>query len=368
MRKLLIRLFRAPILRLANRFTSKPERPRIYAALSDLLSQVLHGEKERGLVVPFDVETGKFIIFSDQHKGARNGADDFLLCEDNYLAALDYYHQNGFHYIELGDSEELWENLLGSVKNAHKPSFEKERKFIARNAFIKIYGNHDLFWDNDPFAPLQLKNIYGEEVFVYEGVVLQTHINKKTINILCTHGHQGDKVSDGNWFSKFFISRIWAPIQSFLKINPNTPAYDAQLKTAHNTIMYEWSAAQNDLILITGHTHQPVFESLTHIERLYRQLLFARKVNDKEMIANIESEIHRRKFLSTNVSEDYMHLKPTYYNTGCCCFDDGDITGIEISEGVLRLIEWKKKDGKPDRLILEETSLTELIEQIHPKE
>ena len=367
MRKLLIRLLRNPILRLANKYTSKPERPRIFAALTDLYTKILGEEKDRGLVVPFDINTGKFIIFSDQHKGARNGADDFLICEENYLAALDYYHQNGFHFIDLGDSEELWENLLGFIKKAHKPSFEKEKQFIARNAFIKIYGNHDLFWDNDPFAPLQLKDIFGVDVPVYEGVVLQTTVGGTKLNILCTHGHQGDKVSDGNWFSKFFIARVWAPLQAYLKINPNTPAYDAALKTQHNTIMYEWSQQQTDMLLITGHTHQPVFESLTHIERLYRQLLFARQIEDDEMMKKIEQEIVIRKFQIRDISEDYLKLKPTYFNSGCCCFDDGDITGIEISEGVLRLIEWKKKDGKPERLILEETPLLEIVEELHKK-
>lgn len=314
--------------------------------------------------MPFDIATGKIIIFSDQHKGARNGADDFMLCEPNYLSALEYYHQNGFHYIALGDSEELWENMLTAVKKEQKPSFEKEKKFIPANAFIKIFGNHDLFWQNDPFAPLQLKDIYGVEVPIYEGVVLQTTVSGKTINIFCTHGHQGDKVSDGNWFSKFFISKIWAPLQSYLKINPNTPAYDANLKTLHNTIMYEWSAQQKDLIFITGHTHQPVFESLTHLERLYRQLLFARNLKDESMTHSIEEDIKFRKYQYDTVSEDYLKLLPTYFNTGCCCFDDGDITGIEIAEGSLRLIKWTTKKGIPERMILEESPLEELIQEM----
>ena len=46
-----------------------------------------------------------------------------------------------------------------------------------------------------------------------------------------THGHQGDLQSDGNWFSKWFVSDIWGPFQSYLRINPNTPANNDQLKT-----------------------------------------------------------------------------------------------------------------------------------------
>jgi predicted phosphodiesterase len=364
MRKLLIRLFQKRVLRLAERYSSKPDRQRIFAALSDLLSRILNGERKKGLVIPFEWETGKFIIFSDQHKGRRNGADDFMLCEPNYLAALDYYYQNGFHLVALGDCEELWENSLTSVRKEQQPSFQKEKQFVPKNAFIKIFGNHDLYWDNDPFAQSQLKDIYGSEIPIYEGVVLQTTISNRKVNIFCTHGHQGDKVSDGNWFSKFFVSRIWAPMQAYLKINPNTPAYDAQLKTKHNSLMYEWSVQQQDLFLITGHTHQPVFESLTHIERLYRGLLFARTMNDSSLESTFARDIRSRNFECEVVSEDYLKMKPTYFNTGCCCYSDGDITGIEIEHDCFRLIKWQRKDGEPKRIILEESPLEELLGEI----
>ncbi|MBD0285881.1 MAG: metallophosphoesterase [Flavisolibacter sp.] len=365
MRSWLRRLLYHPVLWLTNRFASKPDRQRVFTALSDLLSRILNEEKSKGLIIPFDVLTGKFIIFSDQHKGCRNGADDFAVCEAAYLTALDYYYQQGFHYIALGDCEELWENTLSSVKKAQVPTFEKEQQFIPKNAFIKIFGNHDLYWDNDPLAALQLKDIYSYEVPIYEGVVLQTVVQGQQISIFCTHGHQGDAVSDGNWFSKFFISNIWAPLQMYLRINPNTPAYDGRLKTVHNQFMYEWSRQQQHLFLITGHTHQPVFESLTHIERLYRQLLFARQVNDQSMIETLQKEIEKRKFQYATVSEDYLTMKPSYFNSGCCCYDDGDITGIEISEGVLRLIQWGEEDNKIQRFVLEEAPLEELLEGLN---
>lgn len=360
MRQFLRHILLKPILRLSNQYTSKPDRQRVFTALSDLLSRIAGGEKKKGLVIPFDITTGKFIIFSDQHKGACNGADDFMLCEPAYLAALDYYYQSRFHFIALGDCEELWENTLTNAKKGHPVSFQKEAQFVPDNAFIKIFGNHDLYWDNDPLASFQLKEIYGYDIPIYEGVVLQTVVHSKTLHIFCTHGHQGDAVSDGNWFSKFFVSKIWAPLQAYLRINPNTPAYNTNLKTLHNTLMYEWSAQQQDLLLITGHTHQPVFESLTHIERLYRQLLFARQHSNQSMVHTLQQEIEKLKFTTTTISEDYLNMKPTYFNSGCCCYTDGDITGIEISDGVVRLIEWGTLDGKIQRFILEEIPLDEL--------
>jgi hypothetical protein len=188
-------------------------------------------------------------------------------------------------------------------------------------------------------------------------------MGEEPIDIFCTHGHQGDRASDGNWFSKFFVAKIWAPLQSLLGINPNTPAYDRNLKTVHNSMMYEWSAQRENMFLVTGHTHQPVFESLTHIERLYRQLLFARSINDESMCRILEKEIQMRKFQFSNISEDFLHLKPCYFNAGCCCFNDGDITGIEIEGKCIRMIKWKIIDGRSQRIVLEEASFEELLTQ-----
>lgn len=115
-------------LRLTNKYSSKPDKQRIWAALSHLLSRILNEEKRKGLVIPFDIATGKFIIFSDMHKGTRSGADDFLVCEPAYLAALDYYQTNGFHFIALGDCEELWENSLTAIKK-HNRYLLKKKKF-----------------------------------------------------------------------------------------------------------------------------------------------------------------------------------------------------------------------------------------------
>lgn len=38
-----------------------------------------------------DIESARLVIFSDHHKGARDGADDFLRCERAYNAALAYH-------------------------------------------------------------------------------------------------------------------------------------------------------------------------------------------------------------------------------------------------------------------------------------
>lgn len=358
------RILLKPVLWASRRYASRPNKQRIFDALTELLGQIEAGTESKGPLIPFEAGAGRFIIFSDQHKGGRNGADDFMACERTYLEALDYYRKENFHLICLGDCEELWENSWLAVRKSHQASFAKEKAFIAAQAFTKIFGNHDLLWQNDPFAPVFLKEVYDVSVPVYEGIVLKTVVNEKVVRIFCTHGHQGDEMSDGNWFSKFFVARIWAPLQAFVRINPNTPAYDNGLKTAHNNLMQQWSAAQKSLLLVTGHTHQPVFESLTHLERLYRRLLFARRDNRNEDISGLEQQIAFRKREYKSISEDYLSLQPSYFNSGCCCFSDGDISGIEIANGYMRLVKWTSKEGAATRQVQEETSLAELLQAV----
>jgi UDP-2,3-diacylglucosamine pyrophosphatase LpxH len=380
MRKLLRILLLRPILWATGKFSSKPRQQKIFEALSKLFKEIQEHPGKKGLVIPFEQHAGKFIIFSDQHKGRRNGADDFTQAEPNYLAALEHYSNNDFCFISLGDSEELWENTLWQVKKKNKATFEAEKKFLAHNNYVKISGNHDLYWNTSPLASLDLKSIYGEKVKVYDGVVLKSLVKiqesgdskadsilptkDSELTIFLTHGHQGDAQSDGNWFSKFFVGWIWAPLQSLLRINPNTPAYNTEKKTLHNTIMYEWSSHQKDMLLVTGHTHQPVFKSLTHIERLYKQFQLAEKEKNEEQLTALLDEIKKREKEFTAVSVDYMSMKPSYFNTGCCCFSDGDITGIEIAGGYIRLIKWTLKEGKPCRELLEEMELEKLVREL----
>lgn len=335
MRSFLRFLLLRPILWITSRFSSDPVRDRVFEALSQLKEKMTYDPGKKGFIIPFDPHHSRFIVFSDQHKGARNGADDFTMAEPNYLAALQHYDQEQYHLILLGDCEELWENTLIAIKKYNVATFEAEGRFLKRHALTKIFGNHDLDWEINPLAATELRKMFGGDLIALEGVILQGEVNKQRIEILCTHGHQGDAQSDGNFFSKFFVSNIWAPLQAYLRINPNTPAYNQSLKTEHNSMMYEWSSQQRDLFLITGHTHQPVFESLTHFERIKRS---------EDPTGNV-----------------FRDVKPTYFNAGCCCYDDGDITGIEISDGEIRLIKWTRKSDKAEREVLEKARLEELV-------
>lgn len=367
MRVFLQKLLTDRVIKLANKYTSRPNQKRVHEALTSLFNHINKGQGKHGLILDFN-PSSRLIIFSDQHKGNRSPGDDFALSEKNYLAALKYYNDQQFLFCSLGDSEEFWKYPVLSVLKHNKATFEQEANFLKRNAFFKIFGNHDLYWDNDPLAGYQLEKAYGKKLKVHEGIILRIPIESRTLAVFLTHGHQGDLQSDGNWFSKWFVSNVWAPFQAYLRINPNTPAFDNQLKSKHNAMMYEWTAQQSGMALITGHTHQPVFNSLTHLERTYIRLEEARKNGNAEVVQKLEAELIAGK-ISGDTSPRLDYSRNTYFNTGCCCFNDGDITGIEIADGKIRLIKWKfiPQTGSK-RTVLEESSLANLLEPIVPAE
>jgi len=358
------RLFRNPITRLAQRLSSAPRKESVFKSLSSLLERILKKGQKNDSIVDFDPAKHKFIIFSDQHKGTRDLADDFRLAEKNYLEALKYYYDNGYTLICLGDCEELWENEPKKLMEANRQSLDAEAAFLKECRYYRTFGNHDLEWKYDIPRALYMKPVFGDTLKVCEGMVLQTQYNNDTYSIFLTHGHQGDQRSDGNAFSKWVVAAIWTPIQRFLEISIDTVSDSIELVDKHNIIMYQWSATQKNLLFISGHTHKPVFASLDHLERLTTQLAKAKEDNNAERIATLEAELEKRKAEYAGKQFLKTMVVPSYFNSGCCCFFDGDITGIEIADGDIRLIKWEIEKEVSTRKILEQSPLSYIFDKL----
>ena len=332
MRKLLQYLLKRPLLWLANRFSAAPQKEIVFKSLTNLYASAKNEADNSVKYICTNAIDAKFIIFSDQHKGDKSTADDFENNEENYLAALKYYNQNNFSFINLGDSEELWKFKPTNILPINKVSLEAEAAFHP-NRFYKTFGNHDLIWKNKVDVFLLLKKYFTMPLQVYEGIVLKLKLSSTSVNIFCTHGHQGDSMSDNNLFSNWLVGHVWMPVQRFLRINVNTPSKDYSLRNKHNIMMSEWSGLQKNVLLITGHTHVPVFASGRYFN------------HPSNNIKGVEQS----------------SIKPSYFNTGCCCFDDGDITGIEIANGFIRLIKWYQEKNISVRIVLEEIELEKLL-------
>jgi len=336
MRKFFQYLLKRPLTWMANRFSGSPEKEAVFQSLSALYNSGKKKKEHRLITLPVDIASDRFIIFSDQHKGNGDNADDFSACAKNYIAALSHYLSGNYHFINLGDSEELWKYKAQEVLTRNKEILELEAGFQSGKKYYRTFGNHDLIWKNRIDVERLLKPYLTLPQPVPEGLLLKTMIGKKGLDIFLTHGHQGDKMSDNNALSTWLVAHAWAPLQRYLKINVNTPSRDDRLRNKHNKLMHEWSNRQGKLLLITGHTHQPVFASGKYSS-------------------------HPSNHIEWGQDE---RLRPVYYNSGCCCFSDGDITGIEISEGEIRLVKWFDDNGTSARRILESVTLERVMEDM----
>jgi hypothetical protein len=192
------------------------------------------------------------------------------------------------------------------------------------------------------------------------------------------HGHQGDWKSDKlAWLSKPIVRYLWRPIQRRFNISLNTPAQEWNLREWYNIAMARWAEKQSRLVLIAGHTHQPVFLSKSHeirteavdrsqirSERLTvppaSQMVEALEAAKKEWEKWEKMEEERRKAKTPPSSMK----KICYFNTGCGCYFDGTITGLEIINGNIQLIRWQKYVDEPEprvQVIAGPVSLCEVL-------
>ena len=323
-----------------------------------------------------DIDTGKFIIFSDHHRGRRDGADDFLNNEVTYLKALDYYLEQGFTLILLGDVEEFWENPFKIVINSYQEVLEKEGAFYEENRLIRIWGNHDEVWRAKNFLRKHLGDTFTG-IEAYECIKLNFHDQQQAIGtMLFVHGHQGTAASERfAGISRFFVRYGWRYIQKWFNIPLSTPSTNIRLKSELDLDMFSWATEQSKLVLVCGHTHQPVFMSFTHADFLTSKIVkLQHEINanlknplkdiallEKEKSATI-AELRRiqKDYGGTNMTIPNGSRQPCYFNTGCCSFSNGTITGIEIVHGKIRLVKWSPQLAH-NRMVLEESDLKRIF-------
>ena len=314
----------------------------------------------------WNAESDRVIVFSDLHRGQGDHADDFRVCAENYRRAIGFYLDAGFHLVTLGDAEELWEGWPGKVVPHYRELLEFENRFQGADGggFTKVWGNHDDLWQYPDQVSRHLRSIFGE-LRVIEGLdIALTTAEGETGRIFLVHGHQGTGASD-RWggISRRFVRWVWRPIQRMFKIKTNTPATDFEIRGKHDRAMYEWAADRNDLILIAGHTHNPVFVSKPHVatlERVHEHLCSSPA--DRPAAGQVDREISwARNQACEDAHDTGGRDRSCYFNSGCCCFSNGDITGIEIADGEIRLVRWSTDVEEPDQRIIEARDLATIL-------
>jgi len=315
-----------------------PSQRRIHHALDRTL-QIVRREKRIKLT-----ENSRYIIFSDQHKGAGDEADDFNPCKNTYQAALDHYYEDGFTLVLLGDVEELWENKIQEVMDTHQDVFLSEARFFP-DRYIRIVGNHDDAWNDPAAVATYLEPIYPN-IHLLPGLVLEFENDDLYGEVFMAHGQQGTLDSDILAGFSPRLLPIYRQLQNKFHIGHTTPATNDYLRGQHDSQMYRWASQQRNLIFIAGHTHRPVWSSLTHLDQLYMQL-YALRLRKGEIDQEIYQEQYKsllrdikKRIAKDPPVNDTLKTSPSYFNTGCCRFRDRDITGIEITGQQIRLVKW----------------------------
>ncbi len=332
---------------------------RVFVAMTDALQRSREGGTD-GARERFDIARDRYVIFSDTHRGARNAADDFRQNERAYSAALAYYLRLGYVLVLLGDVEELWEERPQPILWAYEHVVDLEAQFHQQGRYVRIWGNHDDAWRYPSQVQWYLAPVYqGPPLCVYEGLLLDVvDGDEKLGEIFLVHGHQGDaKSSQWSWLSRRLIRYLWRPFQRIFNVPVNTPATSWDLRHRLNRAMYTWAEQQPDLILMAAHTHSPVFKSLSHEAQLKQRLVdLEARAGSSPSRAELEAQaqltaqlewvrVHAREMQRRD--NGIAAAKPSYFNVGCCCYDDGDITGIELAGGEIRLVRWPNRDREP---------------------
>jgi len=254
--------------------------------------------------VTFD-DNSKFVLFSDCHRGDNSFADDFANNRNIYFHALSFYYKQGFQYCELGDGDELWENIhFESIFEAHKNVYKLLRKFHLEAKLHMIWGNHDMVYKDPAYVRENLSSYFEpidgeskelfEDITYHEGIVLKHSETQQ--EIFLTHGHQGDWWNYTFWrWSRFLVRVLWKPLQVWGIADPTSPAKNYKELIKVERRIKKWILQKDLLITIVGHTHRPRFPEPGEIP---------------------------------------------FFNDGSCVHPRS-ITGIEIEKGKISLIKWQ---------------------------
>lgn len=309
-------------------------------------------------LVPIEVSDLRLAVLSDLHRGAGDGADDFLACKAAYRAALEHYQAAGCVLAVLGDAEDLWECRPSEVVAEHADSLRAEKPFLDSGRYWRFLGNHDEDWHLQAEVQRYLNPLLGR-VGVLEALRLEViDRNKRLGEVFLVHGHQGTAWGDRyGWLSHWVVHYLWRPIQRLTRIRRTTPATDWRLARKHELAMYNWAVRQPGVLAIAGHTHHPIFPSPARFEQLtatYDELRHQPEVYESEVLERIEADLAFAR----------SQEQPCYMNTGCCSFSDGSLTGIEVAAGAIRLVRWREVKERARREVLASATLKRILAEV----
>lgn len=285
-------------------------------------------------------EGDRWVIFSDLHAGKRTRKDDFLRNSAMFMTVLrEYYDDGGWSLILNGDVEDLHRYWLHEVLSAWPDLYTLFGGFAARGALIKTIGNHDIVLSL-PNAGYPLEDCLREAVRLRYGEEI----------LFVFHGHQASRVYQRfNTLGGFLLRYLVKP----LGIKAYSVSRDKARKYRIESRVYDFSQGRR-IASIIGHTHRPLFESLSkldtlqfRIEQLCRSYPAAAPQERPRLSAEIRESKEELARLFENDGQGPSHrsiyhshlLVPCLFNSGTVTGKRG-MTAIEIAGGRIALVYW----------------------------
>jgi UDP-2,3-diacylglucosamine pyrophosphatase LpxH len=343
----------------------------------------IHTSKHVCAEVPFNMKEAKIVFFSDLHRGMGE-KDVFQNNSELFAKILNYYNENKYTLVLIGDVEEGWGfqgNNIPLILKWHNKEFEIEKKFNNENRLYRIYGNHDDYYRGNCLC----SDCLGFTK-IYPTIIFKDATNK--FNMLITHGCQGHALHDAgdelarwgvyvkyNWLSEIFPKKFKTEKELEKEMKKIQDKYKK-----HEQYVYDWALDQKDStgkkrynLLILGHTHIPVFESepliapffdvlendITQNRFIFFNDIFVDNKSDganepnspmspslkKSMLESMKKYEVENNGSNSN-GPNPQRTDPFYFNTGCAFLSK--IPCVEITNGEIHLkFIHGFEDGKP---------------------
>ncbi|MGI6205496.1 MAG: metallophosphoesterase family protein [Anaerovoracaceae bacterium] len=253
----------------------------------------------------------QFVFISDVHRGDNSVSDEFAQNRLVYYHALQYYFDDGYTYVEVGDGDEMWEvPNYRYIWGAHPGIFRELRKFQQDGRLIMLAGNHNHQIIKNDFVRRNME--YDYDAFLDETVEVLPGVKPKEAvvlvydptgqEILVCHGQQGEILNDYlapiGLFTNRYIWRYFHKVGFHYSANPTKNRYQPAKRERS---LKKW-IDDNDVMMICGHTHRP-------------------RLSQKG--------------------------ETPYFNSGCV-MHPGGMTCLELTFGEISLVRWTihtRKDG-----------------------
>jgi predicted phosphodiesterase len=283
-------------------------------------------------------DSKKYLFLSDLHMGDGGKTDDLRANRGIVQNALArYYLERGYILILGGDIEDLSKFKMREIRAAWYGLYAIFDGFAQRGALRKILGNHDI-------------SLLREEGYPYELLHgLRLERNGKTI--FAFHGHQASRVFVRYQYVSDFVVRYLAKP---FRVKNTSISGDSRHRFKAERRIYR-ASKRLGIVSLSGHTHRPLFESLSKYESLrwkieellrsYAEAGAEGRDTIAELIQVYRAEYERlgrkarKNGLSRSLYEERDVLIPCLFNSGCATGKSG-ITAVEIEGGAVSLVHW----------------------------